>query len=91
MVSASPLSEDMDNIKRMEDVGAAAVVLYSLFEEQLERDRVELHQHLENSTFSSPEALTYFPEQAQYALGPEEYLQHIARARIRLRSRSLPV
>src|SRR5215212_3977989 len=81
VVSASPLSEEIDNLKRMEDSGAAAVVLYSLFEEQLRRDRFELLQHLENGTFSSPEALTYFPEPAHYSLGPEEYLQHVARAK----------
>lgn len=81
VVSASPLSEEIGNIKRMEDAGAAAVVLHSLFEEQLRRDRLELHQRLENGTFSSPEALTYFPEPVHYSLGPEEYLQHIARAK----------
>jgi dihydroorotate dehydrogenase (fumarate) len=81
VVSASPLSEDLDNIKRMEDAGAAAVVLYSLFEEQLRHDRFELHHRLEQGTFSFPEALTYFPEAEHYSLGPEEYLQHISRAK----------
>ena len=60
--AASPLSEDIDNIKRMEDAGASAVVLYSLFEEQLRQDRAELHQSLEQGTESFAEALTYFPE-----------------------------
>ena len=79
--SASPLSGDLGNIKRMEDAGASAVVLYSLFEEQLRADRLELNHSLEQGTFSSPEALTYFPEPDDYKLGPEEYLKHIADAK----------
>jgi dihydroorotate dehydrogenase (fumarate) len=65
----------------MEDAGASAVVLYSLFEEQLRRDRVELAEALEHGTFSTPEALTYFPEPEEFHLGPEEYLKHISRAK----------
>ncbi|HTY86545.1 MAG TPA: dihydroorotate dehydrogenase-like protein [Candidatus Acidoferrum sp.] len=79
--SASPLSEEIDNIKRMEDAGASAVVLYSLFEEQLRQDRLELHHHMEHGTESFAEALTYFPEAEEYHLGPEEYLKHIASAK----------
>jgi dihydroorotate dehydrogenase (fumarate) len=81
VVSASPLSEDIDNIKRMEDAGAAAVVLHSLFEEQLRQDRLELNRNLEAGTNSFAEALTYFPEPEAYHLGPEEYLKHIAAAK----------
>ncbi len=81
VAAASPLSEEIDNIKRMEDAGAAAVVLYSLFEEQLRRDRDELAHHLEQGTESFAEALTYFPEPEEFHLGPEEYLKHIARAK----------
>jgi len=55
-------------------------VLYSLFEEQLRQERLELHHHMESGTFSFPEALTYFPEPEEYRLGPEEYLKHIAAA-----------
>src|SRR5580765_7609983 len=66
VVAASPLSEDIDNIKRMEDAGASAVVLYSLFEEQLRQDRFELNLSLERGTGSFAESLTYFPE-------PEEF------------------
>ena len=79
--SASPLSEEVENIKRLEDAGASAVVLYSLFEEQLRRDRLELAQNLDQGTESFAEALTYFPEPEDLKLGPEEYLQHIARAK----------
>jgi dihydroorotate dehydrogenase (fumarate) len=79
--SASPLSEDIDNLKRMEDAGASAVVLYSLFEEQLRQDRAELVHNLEQGTESFAEALTYFPEPKEFHLGPEEYLKHIAKAK----------
>jgi len=79
--SASPLSEDIDNIKHMEDAGASAVVLHSLFEEQLRQDRAELAHNLEQGTESFAEALTYFPEPETFHLGPEEYLKHIARAK----------
>src|ERR1044072_8678216 len=76
VAAASPLSEEIDDIKRMEDAGASAGVLYSLFKEQLKQDRLELNQRGEHGTLSPPEALTYFPEPVQYRLGPEEYLKH---------------
>jgi dihydroorotate dehydrogenase (fumarate) len=79
--SASPLSEEIDNIKKMEDVGASAVVLYSLFEEQIRYERYELHWHLTHVTESYPEALTYFPEPEEFHVGPEEYLSHISKAK----------
>jgi dihydroorotate dehydrogenase (fumarate) len=81
VVSASPLSEDIDNLKRMEDAGAAAIVLYSLFEEQLKQDRLELNAKLQQGKESFAESLTYFPEADEYKLGPEEYLKHIAAAK----------
>jgi len=81
VVAASPLSEEIDNIKRMEDAGAASIVLRSLFEEQLRHDDREFVQQLEYGTLSSPEALTYFPEPVHCHFGPQEYLQHIARAK----------
>jgi dihydroorotate dehydrogenase (fumarate) len=79
--SASPLSEEVDTIKRLEDAGASAIVLYSLFEEQLRQDRAELNQHMEAGTFSFAEALTYFPEPEQFHLGPDAYLKHISKAK----------
>jgi dihydroorotate dehydrogenase (fumarate) len=79
--SASPLSESLDNLRRMEDAGAAAIVLHSLFEEQLRLERYELHHHLTRGTESYPEALTYFPETTTFHVGPEMYLRHIARAK----------
>jgi dihydroorotate dehydrogenase (fumarate) len=79
--SASPLSEDIDNIKRMEDAGASAVVLSSLFEEQLLLDRYELHHHLTHGTESFSEALTYVPEPDDIRLGAEDYLERIRKAK----------
>lgn len=81
VASASPLSEEIDNIKRMEDSGAAAVVLYSLFEEQIRCERYEMDWHMTHGTESYPEALTYFPEPEEFDIGPEEYLKHIAKAK----------
>jgi len=79
--SASPLSEELDGIRRMEDAGAAAVVLYSLFEEQLLHDRLELNHHLTEGTESFAEAITFIPEPEEFHLGPEGYLEHIRRAK----------
>jgi len=79
--SASPLSEKIDNIKRMEDAGAPALVFHSLFEEQVRQDRRELQYYLDQGTESYAEALTFFPEHAEFKVGPEAYLEHIARAK----------
>jgi dihydroorotate dehydrogenase (fumarate) len=79
--SASPLSEKIDNIKRMEDAGASAVVFHSLFEEQVRRDHHELQYYLDQGTESYAESLTYFPEPAEFKVGPEAYLGHIAEAK----------
>jgi dihydroorotate dehydrogenase (fumarate) len=81
VAAASPLSEEIDSIKQMEDAGASAVVLYSLFEEQLRQDTAELTQYLEHGTESFAEALSYFPEPEEFRLGPEEYLKHISKAK----------
>lgn len=81
VLSASPLSEKMDNLKKAEDAGVAAAVLHSLFEEQLKFDSEELDYHLSQGTESFAEALSYFPEPSEYRLGPEDYLEHIAKAK----------
>lgn len=81
VASASPLTEDLGNVKRMEDAGASAIILHSLFEEQLTRDRAELEHHLEHGTESFAEALTYFPKASDFAVGPEAYLEHIRKAK----------
>jgi len=79
--SASPLSDDLDNIKRMEDCGASAVVLHSLFEEQVRGEQDAIQHHLAYGTDSFPESLTYFPEPAEFITGPEEYLSKIRKAK----------
>jgi dihydroorotate dehydrogenase (fumarate) len=81
VASASPVSESIDNIKKMEDAGASAVVLYSLFEEQLRAEQHEVHYHTTAATHSFAESLTYFPEPDEYRLGPEGYLEHIRKAK----------
>ncbi|HYK90295.1 MAG TPA: dihydroorotate dehydrogenase-like protein [Acidobacteriota bacterium] len=83
--SASPLSDDLDNIKRMEDAGAAAVVIHSLFEEQLLREQESLQHHLMYGTDSFAEALSFFPEAKEFAAGPDEYLNHIRKVKSALR------
>ena len=79
--SAGPLSEDVSKIKEMEDAGAGAAVIYSLFEEQLEHDELELDHHTSTPAESFAEATSYFPEPFEYKLGPEEYLEHIRKAK----------
>jgi dihydroorotate dehydrogenase (fumarate) len=82
VVSAcQPLSDEIGKIRKMEDAGAAGVVLYSLFEEQLRHETRELHHHLTEGTESFAEALSYFPEAPEYLLGPQEYLEHIRKAK----------
>ncbi|HVO82753.1 MAG TPA: dihydroorotate dehydrogenase-like protein [Terriglobales bacterium] len=79
--SASPLSQELDSIRHLEDAGASAVVLYSLFEEQLRQERFELDHHLTAGTESFAESLTYFPQPGEFRLGPEGYLNHIRKAK----------
>jgi dihydroorotate dehydrogenase (fumarate) len=81
VVSASPLSETLDGIRRMEDAGASAVVLSSLFEEQLARDRDDLISHLTANTNAFSEAQSFFPAVADFHWGPESYLNHIRKAK----------
>jgi dihydroorotate dehydrogenase (fumarate) len=81
VASASPLSRSIDNIRRLEDAGAAAVVLFSLFEEEILHETRELDHYLTYGTESYAEALSYFPEPQEFYLGPEEYLEHIRRAK----------
>jgi dihydroorotate dehydrogenase (fumarate) len=71
VASASPLSEELDNVRKMEDAGAGAVVLHSLFEEQIIRESEELHHGLSAGTESFAESLTYLPEVAQYKHVPD--------------------
>ncbi len=79
--SAGPLSQEISSIKAMEDAGAAAVVLYSLFEEEIEQESLELYQHTNAHKESFAEALDYFPEPYDFKIGPDKYLEHIRKAK----------
>ena len=79
--SASPLSADLGNIKRMEDAGAAAVTLHSLFEEQIESDAEALSYYLDRGTDFYREALSYFPQLDDYRRAPDEYVEHLHKAK----------
>jgi dihydroorotate dehydrogenase (fumarate) len=81
VVSASPLSRDVGSISQMEEAGAGAVVLYSLFEEQLRQEELDLDYHLAAGTESFAESLTYFPQASEFHTGPEGYLDHIRKAK----------
>jgi dihydroorotate dehydrogenase (fumarate) len=81
VASASPLCEALDNIRRMEDAGAGAVVLHSLFEEQINLESHHLDRYLSHGTDTYAESLTYFPDMTSYNLGPDAYLEHIRRAK----------
>src|SRR5215467_2805228 len=71
VASASPLSKKVDTLRRLEDAGAAAVVMYSLFEEQITHESQELNHYLERGTYSFAESLDYFPELDTYNMGPD--------------------
>jgi len=79
VASASPLSKKVDYVKRMEDAGIAAVVMYSLFEEQITHESLELDHFLSRNTNSSSEAMSYLPDSGQYSLLPEKYLENIGK------------
>ncbi len=79
--SASPLAQEISNVRRLEDAGAAAIVLSSLFEEQLQLESLELDHRLSEGTNSFAEALSFFPQASEFNLGPDEYLNHIQKAK----------
>ena len=81
VASPSPLCEDLDNLRRLEDAGAAAVVLPSLFEEQIDLESHHLDRYLSHGAESYSEAASYFPDLHDYRLGPDRYLEHVRRAK----------
>jgi dihydroorotate dehydrogenase (fumarate) len=81
VASASPLSETVDGIKRLEDAGAGAVVMFSLFEEQLRQEQLALHHYLTYGTESYAEALSYFPEPKEFHTDSRGYLDLIRKAK----------
>jgi dihydroorotate dehydrogenase (fumarate) len=88
VASASPLSRSVDLVRRMEEAGAGAVVLFSLFEEQITHEARELDHYLETTAHGYAEAPSYFPDMGSYNIGPEEYLAHIGRLKAAV---SIPV
>src|ERR1039458_8456407 len=81
VVYASPISQEISAIRSLEDAGASAVVLYSLFEEQLRQEALELERDFNAGTESFAESLTYFPRSSEFHTGPEGYLNHIRKAK----------
>jgi dihydroorotate dehydrogenase (fumarate) len=76
---ASPLTDSLDAVRRLEDAGAPMIVMYSLFEEQIVREEVNLTRSIEVPKESYAEALSYFPEPEEFALGPGAYLEQVRR------------
>ena len=79
VASASPLSRSVDTARRLEDAGVAAIVTYSLFEEEITHESLELDYYLELGAHSYAESISYFPDLDAYSVGPERYLEHLAR------------
>jgi dihydroorotate dehydrogenase (fumarate) len=88
VASSSPISKRVDTVKKMEDAGIGAIVMYSLFEEQITHESKALDHYLELGTHSFAEAITYFPDLEKYNIGPEEYLELIQKIK---KSVSMPV
>lgn len=81
IAGASPLADHLDTVRRLEDAGASAIVLRSLFEEQITREQVSAFLHSEVHGESFAEALSYFPSPQTFVFGPEEYLEHLGRVK----------
>ena len=79
MVGASPLVDDLDMVKRLEDAGASAIVMHSLFEEQITREEQGTIMDMQLSSNASAEAISYFPSPDDFRLGPEQYLEQLQR------------
>ena len=77
MPGASPLVDDLDNVKRLEDAGASAIVMHSLFEEQLKGEQLANIYVMEAFSDAYAEALSYFPRAEEFKLTPDAYLQHL--------------
>jgi dihydroorotate dehydrogenase (fumarate) len=88
MPGASPLVDDLDTVRRLEDAGAAAIVMHSLFEEKLIGEQLATHHYMDDTAESFAEARTFLPEPHDFALGPEEYLEEVRRVK---ESVSVPV
>jgi dihydroorotate dehydrogenase (fumarate) len=85
VAGASPLSDDLDGVRRLEDAGAAAIVLRSLFEEQITREQMSEYVNLDSHGESFAEAASFFPSTHAFALGPFEYLEHLRQTKAAVR------
>lgn len=81
VASASPLSKKLDRVRRLEDAGAGAVVMYSLFEEQIARESHQLDAYLSHTEHHHAEAPSYLPDMQGYSVGPDAYLEHLHRVK----------
>jgi dihydroorotate dehydrogenase (fumarate) len=88
MPGASPLVDDLDTVKRLEDAGASAIVMHSLFEEQITRESEGIHRAMDTHSESFAEAMSYFPAPEEFHLGPDRYLEQIRKIRATV---SIPV
>ncbi|HEX9893747.1 MAG TPA: dihydroorotate dehydrogenase-like protein [Gemmatimonadales bacterium] len=82
MAGASPMVDDLDLVRRLEDAGSAAIVMHSLYEEQLAREELATHRAMEPHAQAFAEAASYWPSPAAFALGPNEYLEQIRRIKV---------
>src|ERR671925_1379492 len=78
VASASPLSKKIDKARKLEEAGISAIVMYSLFEEQIIRESLELDHYLSRGTNTYPEALTYLPDGGMYGISPEKHSNQLA-------------
>ncbi len=81
MPGASPLVDDLDTVRRLEDAGASAIVMHSLFEEQLTGEMLATHAAIDGQSDSFAEALSFLPSPSDFRLGPEEYLEQIRKVK----------
>jgi len=81
VASSSPMCADVDNVRRIEDAGAGAVVLHSLFEEAIEQESAELDRFIDAGSEISAESVTHFPELTHRVMGPDTYLAHIVKCK----------
>jgi len=85
VLSASPYSENIDNLCQLEEAGVSAVVMHSLFEEQIRMEAEEMEARLEQGTESFAESLSYFPQPDEFKLGPQDYIEQIKKAKAKLK------
>lgn len=88
MPGASPLVDNIDNVRRLQDAGAAAIVMHSLFAEQIDGNQIAVNKHIERWEDTFAEASSFFPNTDDFELGPQEYLDQVSKIK---EATSLPV